>query len=106
MPLKILEGLKVVYQEGIECDRISQDSSTSNVDNNDDAKALTASYAISLFLAKHYKPFNNGKFVKKCLVETIKCFGDKLTVDEMSISLKQSVCGHTSKGKVFLILRS
>lgn len=77
-----MEGLKLVYQEG-EDDSIYQDRTISNA-NNEDAKALAASYAISLLIAKHSKTFNDGEFLKKCLVETVKCFDNKLTVNEAS----------------------
>ncbi|XP_070169425.1 general transcription factor II-I repeat domain-containing protein 2-like [Polyergus mexicanus] len=76
--LKILEGLKLVYQEG---DSICQDTLISNA-SHDNEKAVAASYAISFLIAKHSKPFADGEFVKKCIVEAVKSFDNRLTVDE------------------------
>jgi len=71
--LNILEGLKLVYQE-----RDYQDTLVSNASQ----KAVAASYAISFFIAKHSRPFTEGEFIKKCIVETVKCFDNKVTCDE------------------------
>ncbi|XP_029160323.1 general transcription factor II-I repeat domain-containing protein 2-like [Nylanderia fulva] len=86
--LKILEGLKLVYQADN-----SSDLLISNAGNNN-AKALAASYAISFLIAKHSKSFSDGEFIKNCLVETVKSFDGKLTVDEVtSIPLSHQTVG-------------
>ena len=80
----LIEGLKLVYQEG--CNPIFE------VDNNasSSAKAVTAPYAMSRHIAKHSKPFTKGEFIKECLIEAVKSFGNLLTLSEASsIPLKE-----------------
>lgn len=48
------------------------------------AKAVTASYAISRLIAKNSKPFTEGEFVKECLIEAVKSFGNSLTLSKAS----------------------
>lgn len=73
----LIEGLKLVYQEGC--------SSNPSVDNaTPSVKALTASYAISNLIAKNFKPFTEGKFVKECLIAAVESFGNSLTLEEAS----------------------
>ncbi|KYN11922.1 General transcription factor II-I repeat domain-containing protein 2B [Trachymyrmex cornetzi] len=69
--LNIIEGLKLVYQEST----ISSFPSSSQ-------KSLQASYAISLLIAQNSKPFTEGVFVKNCIVEAVKAFGNSLTLEE------------------------
>lgn len=95
--LNILEGLKLVYQKS---DNICDDTLSSNADSIDNAdsdnnaKALVASYAVSFQIAKHSKTFSESEFIKKCLVEVIKTFGNKITLDEAaSISLSCRTVG-------------
>ncbi|XP_026827608.1 general transcription factor II-I repeat domain-containing protein 2A-like [Ooceraea biroi] len=71
----LIEGLKLVYQEGC--------SSNSHIDNaTPSVKALTASYAISNLLAKNSKPFCDGKFIKECIITAVESFGNSLTLEE------------------------
>ncbi|KYN03211.1 General transcription factor II-I repeat domain-containing protein 2A, partial [Cyphomyrmex costatus] len=72
----IIEGLKLIYQEGL------NSSSSNNNDVTSSIKAVTASYAISLLIAKHSRPFTEGDFIKKCLIEAVKSFGNSLTLAE------------------------
>lgn len=44
--------------------------------NSAQTRALHASYAVSLELAKAKKPFTDGIIIKKCAVEMAKAFGD------------------------------
>jgi len=68
--------LKLVYQE----DTIPSENSSQ--------KSLIASYAISLLTAQNSKPFTEGSFVKNCIIEAVKAFGNSLTLEEaMSIPL-------------------
>lgn len=98
--LKILEGLKLVYQAD---NSVSRDFLISNTDNND-AKALAASYAVSFLIAKHSKSFSDGEFIKECLVETVKSFDGKLTVDEAtSIPLSHQTIGRRITNIAFSI---
>lgn len=101
--LNILEGLKLVYQER---DSIYQDTSDTLISNadHDNEKAVAASYAISFLIAKHSKPFVEGKFVKKCLIEAVKCFDNKLTIDEAeSIPLSTQTVGRRINDIAFSI---
>jgi len=96
--LKILEGLKLVHHEDS-----TYHSLISNADN-DDAKTLAASYATSFLIAKHSKSFSDGEFIKKCLIETIKCFDDKLTVEKAaSIPLSHQTIGRRISNIAFSI---
>ncbi|XP_076654516.1 general transcription factor II-I repeat domain-containing protein 2B-like [Halictus rubicundus] len=71
--LSLIEGLKLVYKE---CRTyIPEVTSLSE-------KAHNASYAISLLIAKEGKPFTEGDFIKKCLIEAVKLFGNSLTLEE------------------------
>lgn len=73
--LNLIEGLKLVYQEGC--------SSSSYIDNaTPSVKALRASYAISNLIAKNSKPFTEGKFVKECIIAAVESFGNSLTLEE------------------------
>jgi len=74
----LIEGLKLIYQEG------SNSSSFSDNDNTSSIKAVTASYAISLLIAKHSRPFIEGDFIKECLIEAVKSFGNSLTLAEVA----------------------
>lgn len=69
----LIEGLRLVYQEGRTY--IPEASSSSE-------KACIASYAISLLIAEHGKPFTEGDFIKKCLIEAVKSFGECITLEE------------------------
>ncbi|XP_046145949.1 general transcription factor II-I repeat domain-containing protein 2-like [Osmia bicornis bicornis] len=76
--LNIIEGLKLVYQEGALPPSI----------NSSSQKSVLASYAISLLIAQNAKPFSEGVFVKNCIIEAVKAFGNSLTLEEaMSIPL-------------------
>lgn len=55
----LIEGLKLIYQEGSSREGSNLDNVTPSV------KALTASYAIANIIAKNSKPFTEGKFVKE-----------------------------------------
>lgn len=68
--LNIIEGLKFIYQEG----SMSPISSTAQ-------QALQASYAISLLIAQNSKSFAESAFVKNCIIEAVKAFGNSLTLD-------------------------
>ncbi|XP_070171334.1 protein FAM200C-like [Polyergus mexicanus] len=72
------QSLKLVYEEGY------SDNTNFEIDNNavSSEKAVTASYAISHLIAKHSKPFTEGAFVKECLIEAVKSFGNSLTLAE------------------------
>lgn len=75
--LNLIEGLKLVYQEGC--------SSSSHLDNvTPSVKALTASYAIFNLIAKNSKPYCEGKFIKECLIAAVESFGNSLTLDEVA----------------------
>jgi len=76
--LNIIEGLKLVYQEG------SIPSSSSNDDNFSSQKFLQASYAISLLIAQNSKLFTEDTFVKNCIFEAVEAFGNSLTLHEHS----------------------
>ena len=71
----LIEGLKLIYQEGL---------NSNNNDATSSVKAVSASFAISLLLAKHSRPFIEGDFIKKCLIEAVKSFGNSLTLAEAS----------------------
>jgi len=47
-------------------------------------KAVTASYATSLLIAKHSRPFIESDFIKECLIEAVKSFGNSLTLVEVA----------------------
>ncbi|XP_024880519.1 general transcription factor II-I repeat domain-containing protein 2B-like [Temnothorax curvispinosus] len=71
----LIKGLKLIYQES--------SSFNDNSNNaNSSVKAVTASYAISLLIAQHSKPFMEGNFIKECLIEAVKSFGNSLTLAE------------------------
>ncbi|KYN18712.1 General transcription factor II-I repeat domain-containing protein 2B [Trachymyrmex cornetzi] len=79
--LSVIEGLKLVYQEN------SIPSSSSN-DDSSSQKSLQASYAVSLLVAQNSKPFTEGVFVKNCIIEAVKAFGNSLTLEQaMNIPL-------------------
>ncbi|XP_076658381.1 general transcription factor II-I repeat domain-containing protein 2B-like [Halictus rubicundus] len=71
--LDLIKGLKLVYEESRTY--VPKNSSSSE-------KARNASYAISLLIAKKNKPFTEGDFIKKCLIEAVKSFGNSLTLEE------------------------
>lgn len=71
----LIEGLKLVYQEGCSLNSHIHSTTTST-------KALTASYAISNLIAKNSKPFTEGKFIKECLIAAVESFGNSLTLEE------------------------
>ncbi|KYQ55832.1 General transcription factor II-I repeat domain-containing protein 2B [Trachymyrmex zeteki] len=75
----LIQGLKLVYQEGSIYDI---EGCSSSSDTTSSIKALTASYAISNLIGKHSKPFTEGKFVKECIVAAVQSFGDLLTLQE------------------------
>ncbi|KYN30338.1 hypothetical protein ALC57_00198 [Trachymyrmex cornetzi] len=75
----LIQGLKLVYQEGSISD--IEDCSSSS-DTTSSIKALTASYAISNLIGKHSKPFTEGKFVKEYMVAAVQSFGNLLTLQE------------------------
>ena len=80
----LIEGLKLVYQEG----RTYIPEEASSVE-----KARIASYAISHLIAKQGKPFTEGDFVKKCLIEAVKSFGTCITLEDAeSIALGRKNC--------------
>jgi len=74
----LIEGLKLVYGENC--------SLVLDIDNDatSSAKAVTASYSTSHLIAKNSKPFTEGEFVKECLIEAVKSFGNSLTLSEAS----------------------
>lgn len=76
----IIEALKLVYQES----RPIFNNNNLNNDGTFSKKAVTASYTISHLLAKHSKPFTKGAFIKKCLIEAVKSFGNSLSLSEAS----------------------
>ncbi|EFN88756.1 hypothetical protein EAI_03829, partial [Harpegnathos saltator] len=55
----LIEGLKLVHQEG-------RDLSVENIQSS--TKALTASFAIAHLIAKNSKSYSEGEFVKECLI--------------------------------------
>ncbi|EZA53490.1 General transcription factor II-I repeat domain-containing protein 2B [Ooceraea biroi] len=76
--LNIIEALKLVYQDDV----------VSSPPENSSEKPLLASYAISLLIGQNSKPFTDGTFIKNCIIEAVKSFGNSLTIDEaMSIPL-------------------
>ena len=71
----LIEGLKLIYQEDL-------NSPSSNNNDASSVKTVTASYAISLLIAKH--SFIEGDFIKEYLIEAIKSFGISLTLAEIA----------------------
>ncbi|EFN87141.1 SCAN domain-containing protein 3, partial [Harpegnathos saltator] len=45
---------------------------------------LVASYKISHMIAKHSKPFTDGKFIKDCIIDAVNAFGGSLDIKEAS----------------------
>ncbi|KYN03873.1 General transcription factor II-I repeat domain-containing protein 2B, partial [Cyphomyrmex costatus] len=70
--LSVIEGLKLVHQE----------NSIPSSSSNDDSSSLQASYAVSLLIAQNSKPFTEGAFIKDCIIETVKAFGNSLTLEQ------------------------
>lgn len=81
--LDLIEGLKLVNRESLTYirnrasnrARKSEQASSSN-------EARNASYAISFLIAKNSKPFSDGTFIQKGLIETIKSFGGSITLEQ------------------------
>ncbi|KAL6421117.1 hypothetical protein ACFW04_014112 [Cataglyphis niger] len=91
--INLINSLKLVYEEGC------NDNTNFEINNNatSSEKAVTASYAISYLIAKHSKPFTEGEFIKECLIEGVKSFGNSLILAEASISLnKKTVAARLS----------
>lgn len=81
----LIEALKLVYKES------RNESSDSDNDTLSSKKATIASYSISHLISKHSKPFTEGEFVKECLIEAVKSFGNSLTLSEaISIPLSKN----------------
>ena len=87
----LIEGLKLVHQEGRTY--IHEESCSSE-------KARIVSYAISLLIAKQGKPFTEGDFVKKCLIEAVKSFGNCITLEEAASIL---LSNKTVSSRIFYI---
>lgn len=71
----LIEGLKLVYAES--CTAIPN-----VIDGISSKCALAASYAISHRIAKQSKPFTEGNFIKECIIDAVKSFGNTLTLEQ------------------------
>ena len=69
--LNVIEELKLVYQEN------SIPSFPCSLQ-----KSLQVSYAVSLLIAQNSKSFTEGVFVKNCIIEAVKAFGNSLTLEQ------------------------
>lgn len=86
----LIEGLKLVYCESrFDLEQLENETIKSFPETSSE-KAVAASYAVSLLIGKNCKPFADGNLIKQCLIETIKAFGNNISLEEAkSISLSE-----------------